>query len=75
MVSGVGTRRSFELHLQLRKPLTEWYRRLEELRPGGVLWQLPTQSADLNVIAGEVRPSNRYDLGLLDSLVDSLPAI
>jgi hypothetical protein len=69
------TRRSFELHLQLRKPLTEWYRRLEELRPGGVLWQLPTQSADLNVIAGEVRPSNRYDLGLLDALVDSLPAI
>jgi hypothetical protein len=72
---GMRMRRSFELHLQLRKPLTEWYRRLEELRPGGVLWQLPRQSADLNVIAGEVQPSNHYDLGLLDALVDSLPAI
>jgi hypothetical protein len=69
------TRRSFELHLQLRKPLTEWYHRLEELRPGGVLWQLPRQGADLDAIAGEGQPGNRYDLGLLDALVGSLPAI
>jgi hypothetical protein len=68
------TRRSCELHLQLRKPLTEWYQRLDLIRPDAVLWQLPRQSADLNAIAGEVQPRDRYDLGLLDALVDSLPA-
>jgi hypothetical protein len=69
------TRRSFELHVQLRKPLTEWYHRLDELRPGTVLWRLPSQSADLSALAGEVQIRDRYDLELLDALVDSLPVI
>ncbi|CCQ44528.1 putative uncharacterized protein [Pseudarthrobacter siccitolerans] len=69
------TRRSFELHVQLRKPLIEWYRRLDELRPGSVLWQLPAQNADLNAFAGEAQLKDRYDLELLDVLVGSLPPI
>jgi hypothetical protein len=69
------TRRSFELHVQLRKPLIEWYHRLDELRPGSVLWQLPAQSADLNAFAVEAQLRDRYDLELLDLLVGSLPAI
>ncbi len=67
------TRRSFELHVHLRKPLIEWYHRLDELRPGSVLWQLPAQTADLNALAGETPPRARYDLELLDALVESLP--
>lgn len=65
------TRRSFDLHVQLRTPLQEWYRVLADLCPGRIAWNLPLRwpgpFADAPVRV------ERYDVELLDTLVHSLP--
>lgn len=63
------TRRSFELHAQLREPLREWYRAVERLEPGRVVWDLP----GTGVPDGIEPRRDRSDPALLDALVDLLP--
>ena len=65
------TRRSFELHVQLRTPLQEWYGVLADLSPGRIAWELP-QSWPRPFAAAAVR-AERYDIELLDTLVHHLP--
>lgn len=65
------TRRSFELHIQLREPLIEWYQHLEKLRPGSVRWQLPQGGLGVDAV---VPRQDRYDVEILDALVAELPA-
>lgn len=65
------TRRSFDLHVQLRTPLQEWYRVLAELSPERIAWELPQTwhrpFADVPVRA------ERYNVELLDNLIRHLP--
>lgn len=64
-------RRSFELHALLREPLREWYRAVERLEPGRVVWELPRVG-----VPGGIEPRrDRCDPALLDALVDLLPAV
>jgi hypothetical protein len=35
------SRRNFDLHVQLHDPLVTWYRTMERLLPGAVIWNLP----------------------------------
>jgi hypothetical protein len=65
-------RRSFELHVRMREPLMAWYRTVDALDPGRVVWGLPHDDDDLP--ARSPRPQ-RYDADLLDSLVAALPAL
>ena len=67
------SRRSFELHTKLRDPLIEWYESLDRLRPNHVVWQLPHEGVDS--ILETVPLVGRYDLGLLDALVEDLPRL
>ena len=67
------SRRSFELHAKLREPLIEWYQCLGRLRPGKVVWELPTDVADS--VSGVVPGTDRYDVRVLDLLVAELPEL
>lgn len=64
-------RRSFDLHVQLRTPLQDWYRVLADLSPGRVAWNLPQTWPSL-VNDVPVR-AERCDIELLDTLVHRLP--
>lgn len=57
-------RGNFELHLQLARPLREWYEMLDEAMPGRVLWHGERLT---EVEIGRANP-NRYDLALFDDL-------
>jgi hypothetical protein len=63
-------RRSFDLHMRLREPLLEWYRCLERLDRGRVIWELPEGGLALSEFTP--RP-DRFDVERLDALVSSLP--
>lgn len=66
------SRRAFELHIRLRQPLQEWYRTLDRLHPGTVIWGLPPEGVgDL----GARRPEDRYDTQMLDVLASELPRL
>ena len=67
------SRRSFELHAKLREPLIEWYESLDRLKPNHVVWQLPQNG--VASILETVPLAGRYDLGLLDALVEDLPSL
>lgn len=62
-------RRSFELHVQLREPLREWYSAVERAEPGRVVWSWP--ATGVPTALGE-RPQ-RCEPALLDSIIDQLP--
>ena len=62
------TRRNFELHLRLGPPLIEWYRAIEAILPGRVLWSLPEQG----IPAAEARARDE-DATLFDAFVERLP--
>lgn len=64
-------RRAFELHVRLRGPLEEWYRTLDRLRPGAVVWELPPAGA--GDFVSELRLDDRYDIHVLDALASELP--
>jgi hypothetical protein len=68
------SRRSFDLHVRLREPLIEWYRCLDQLEAGHVFWQLPDTGPSRKLRSLARRP-NRYDIDLLDALVNLLPAL
>ncbi|MGN7186477.1 hypothetical protein [Microbacterium enclense] len=63
-------RRSFELHVQLREPLCEWYDQLDALSPGRVKHDPGMNLCDLKIVV-----ANRYDVDLLDALIKALPII
>ncbi|APE35733.1 hypothetical protein BOX37_19275 [Nocardia mangyaensis] len=65
-------RRHFDLHARLSEPLAEWYAALERLDSGRVIDGFPP-ALDLETLAPPRR--DRYDLDLLDSLVDGLPTV
>jgi hypothetical protein len=65
-------RRSFELHARLAAPLAEWYAAIDRLDPGRVLHGFP---AEVDIAAPAQPRPNRYDVNLLDSLRDELPAL
>lgn len=64
-------RRSFELHVRLRGPLREWYDHLETLSPGRVQHG-PGAKLQRRASADA---ADRYDVDLLDALVEALPVI
>ena len=66
------SRHQFELHSRLLRPLREWYEAVDTLRPGHVLWTLPT--CGLAGVPQIARP-DRSDPHLLDTLVDRLPPL
>jgi hypothetical protein len=64
-------RRSFDLHTRLSEPLRDWYRAVDSLDPGRVVWELPP--------AGVPEPmpkprDSRSSVALLDKLVAILPS-
>lgn len=67
------SRRSFDLHVRLRDPLEEWYRTLDRLHPGTVVWDLP--SSGLSELVPATSPDARYDVRVLDALATELPRI
>jgi len=67
------SRRSFELHAGLREPLIEWYKCLDRLKPGHVVWELPDDG--INSIDASATRVDRYDVRLLDALVGELPRL
>lgn len=63
----IRSRRNFELHARLGPPLEQWYRGIDALLPGRVVWTLPE-----GVVAdAEPRPASD-DLGLFDALMHAL---
>jgi hypothetical protein len=68
------SRRSFDLHVRLREPLVEWYQCLDQLGAGHVFWQLP-DTGPTGELGSLVRRPDRYNIGLLDALVNLLPAL
>jgi hypothetical protein len=60
-------RGNFEFHLQLGKPLREWYEMLDELLPGRVLWH----GEQLAAVEEVATKQDRYDLALFDKLTDA----
>ncbi len=63
------TRRNFELHVRLSEPLTTWYRALETVLPGTVIWELPEDG-----LAGLPGPRCRSigDMQIFDQMMDIL---
>ncbi|MFP7364565.1 hypothetical protein SFC07_02105 [Corynebacterium callunae] len=67
-LDSVRVRADFELQVQLREPLREWYQALEEADPGSVVgW-------DVDIDAVEPR-QRRYDAALFDALLHNLPTL
>jgi hypothetical protein len=61
------SRRHFELHARLGPPLEQWYRAIDLLLPGRVVWTLP----EGGVPDAEPRRA-KDDLGLFDALMQAL---
>jgi len=55
------SRRNFELHVKLLEPLMTWYRALEAVLPGAVIWDLPEN--------GLTHLSHRSDRQIADSVL------
>jgi hypothetical protein len=63
-------RRGFGLHVQLTPALAEWYRAIEQLDPGRVIWHLPAEG-----LPGKLPPREpRSGIQLLNALLELLPA-
>jgi hypothetical protein len=65
-------RRNFETHVRLRDSLLRWYRAIDALEPGRILFRLPDGGVPPELLArGERR--ERTGAALFDRLVDALP--
>jgi hypothetical protein len=62
-------RRSFDVHVELARPLREWYAAVEQADPGGVVWAWP----DGGVLRDSSRRKRLGSLALLDRVVELLP--
>jgi hypothetical protein len=60
------TRRNFAIHRALGPALNDWYRTLERLDPGRVVWELPPSLPEPAISA-------RFDLCLFDEWIAALP--
>jgi hypothetical protein len=63
-------RRDFAAQVQLREPIEAWYRAVDRLDPGRVIWELP--AGGLPKLPDP--RTDRTSVDLLDALVDELPA-
>lgn len=63
------SRRLFDLHVRLGPPLIDWYKAVETLLPGRVIWALPEDG----VPTAEPRGNGDEDLALFDALIGRLP--
>jgi hypothetical protein len=66
------TRRKFDTHLRLREPLAEWYRAVDRLDPGRVIWELPAAGLPDQL---PPRRADRSAVHLLDDLIAALPPV
>ncbi len=64
-------RKNFALHSTLAEPLRSWYKAVEALEPGRVVWGLPANGLPRSSPAPRVR---RSDPALLDQLMHLLPS-
>jgi len=64
-------RRNFATHVQLRRPLQQWYAALDGLEPGRVIWDLP----DDGVPKLPAPRTDRTSVDLLDALIRALPPL
>jgi hypothetical protein len=66
------SRRGFDTHLRLREPLAEWYRAVDRLDPGRVIWELPAAGLPDPL---PPRRADRSAVPLLEALIAALPAV
>jgi hypothetical protein len=68
------TRRNFERHVRVRDPLLRWYRAIDRLEPGRVVFGLPETGITPDLVAKgkRARPSG---LDLFDRLMGELAAL
>lgn len=62
------SRRNFELHARMRRPLIAWYEALEAARPGSVEFRFPARLPD------PVSSDERYGLAAFDRMMELLDA-
>jgi len=68
------SRRNFERHVLLRDALLRWYRAIDRLEPGRVVFGLPANGLTPQLIAKGKR-ANRSGLDLFDRLMSELAAV
>ena len=68
------SRRNFERHVLLRDALLRWYRAIDRLEPGRVVFGLPANGITPQLIAKGKR-ANRSGLDLFDRLMSELAAV
>ena len=68
------TRRNFEVHVKLRDTTISWYRAIDRLEPGRVVFGLPANGITPELIAKGKR-ANRSGLDLFDRLMSELAAV
>jgi hypothetical protein len=68
------TRRNFERHVLLRDSLLRWYRAIDRLEPGRVVFGLPPDGVTPDLIAKGKR-ARRSGLELFDQLIKELAAL
>jgi len=68
------TRRNFEVHVKLRDTTISWYRAIDRLEPGRVVFGLPANGITPQLIAKGKR-ANRSGLDLFDRLMSELAAV
>jgi hypothetical protein len=64
------SRRNFDTHVRLRDPLADWYRALDGVDPGRVIWDLPPTGLPVDLPAPRAA---RSATALLTALTDFLP--
>jgi hypothetical protein len=71
------SRRNFELHVKLLKPLMTWYQALESALPGAVTWDLPEDGLVRLPDKGDHGTGNAVHLfnRMMDTLAAQRPAI
>ena len=55
------SRRSFDLHVRLGRPLEQWYRAVEALLPGRVIWEWPADGVPTVDAAGKPADSDIFE--------------
>ncbi len=66
------SRKSFDLHSQLGSPLELWYKAIDSLDPGRVVWNFPDSMSTEDVLRTPVR-TTRSGVELFDQLLAKLP--
>jgi hypothetical protein len=64
------SRRNFDLHVQLHDPLVTWYRTMERLLPGAVIWNLPDKG--LASLSNLGDPATRSSIQIFNRMIGLL---